>query len=164
SDPRFPNGTPLSKGVVMKASLTSAGALFGVLLASSLSSAQHPQPCASPAPPTYGYTTPYLSQPCGVPQAGGHGLSCSPGAMPNGGNGVATCGVNGYGPAPYDPCCKEPGYCKRFYDSCMGRIKGCAQHVSDSIHSCLSSHHQITSPVFPTHPFARSPRDYFMLD
>jgi hypothetical protein len=125
----------------MRKPLVYAGALLAAALAAPACFAQQPG-CSSPLPPP-GYGT---GQACPQPPGGGYS-----GTMFGSADGC---------PAPCPESCKQPGCCKRCYYHC----KDCCDQFKDWIHSCLSKHHQITSPQFMTHPSARSPRDYFMMD
>ncbi len=121
-------------------SVTGAAALLGILVLSATAAAQHPQPQSSYPMPGSASTYPSPQASSGVPSSGYSGSDCHQGVHG---------GYDGFNCEPW----KEPGYCKQLYYKCMARI-----------HACFAKHHQVQSPVFRSHPFARSPRDYFMYD
>jgi hypothetical protein len=119
----------------MKA-VTCAGAVLGMVLMAPACFAQQPQAQPTSLPPSCAssYTTP---------------------APIHGGFDAGHCGGIISGECCDDGCgwWKSPGYLKQCYCKFKARMQ-----------ACFSQHQQVQSPVFRTHPFARSPRDYFMYD
>jgi hypothetical protein len=86
---------------------------------------------------------------------------CAPGAQPY----PATHGY-GYGGYGYGNCCYEEcddcSYLRGLLNK--GYVRQCYYNCKARIQASWARNGQVTSPVFKTHPFARSPRDYFMYD
>lgn len=68
-------------------------------------------------------------------------------------------------PLPQAPSTCNPGYYAPNYCGCLYGPNYCLRPPFEPFNGarpCLGG--PAKSPVFPTHPYARSPRDYFMLD